>query len=77
MVRCRMLPLYRIKAQHMSRMRKIALIGIAVVTVAAIILKIFNISPAIVAVHALPFCIILLIDITNKRSPYKGDEPQS
>lgn len=51
----------------MSKLRKIALIGIAVVAVATIALKIAGIYPGIVAVHALPFCMMLLIDITRKK----------
>jgi hypothetical protein len=52
---------------HMSKLRKIALIGIAVVAVATIALKIAGIYPGIVAVHALPFCMLLIIDISRKR----------
>ena len=62
--------------QKMSRMRKIAFIGIGVVVVATIIFKILNIYPGIVAVHALPFCMLLLIDISRKRSANTGDQPQ-
>ena len=51
----------------MSKLRKIALGGIAVVVVATIAFKIAGIYPGIVAVHALPFCIMLMIDISRKR----------
>lgn len=61
---------------NMTTMRKIALGGIAVVIVATIALKIAGIYPGIVAVHALPFCIMLLIDITNKRSSTIRDEQE-
>jgi hypothetical protein len=56
----------------MSKLRKIALIGIAVVVLATIGLKIAGIYPGIVAVHALPFCMMLIIDITRKKE--KKDE---
>jgi hypothetical protein len=46
------------------------------VVVATIIFKILNIYPGIVAVHALPFCMLLLIDISRKRSANTGDQPQ-
>ncbi|MCU0433897.1 MAG: hypothetical protein MUC87_10625 [Bacteroidia bacterium] len=58
----------------MSKMRKIAFGGIGVVIVASIALKIAGIHPGIVAVHALPFCMLLLIDITHKRSRQNSDE---
>lgn len=54
-------------------MRKIALGGIGVVVVASIALKIAGIHPGIVAVHALPFCMLLLIDFTHRRSRQSGD----
>lgn len=53
----------------MSRMRKIALIGIAVALVAAVVAKIFGYPPAIAGVHALPFCMLLLIDASRKKTP--------
>lgn len=59
----------------MSRLRKIALIGIGVVAVATIALKIAGIYPGIVAVHALPFCMMLIIDFTRKKEK-KNEEPK-
>lgn len=58
----------------MSKMRKIALGGIGVVVVASIALKIAGIPPGIVAVHALPFCMLLLIDLSHRRSRQSGDQ---
>lgn len=60
----------------MSKLRKIALIGIAVVVVATIGLKIAGIYPGIVAVHALPFCMMLIIDLTRKRENKNEDSPK-
>lgn len=57
-------------------MRKIALIGIGVVVVATIIFKLLNIYPGIVAVHALPFCMLLLIDLSRKRQDRTTDQQQ-
>lgn len=51
----------------MSKLRKIALIGIGVVVLATIGLKIAGIYPGIVAVHALPFCMMLIIDLSRKK----------
>jgi len=60
----------------MSKLRKIALIGIAVVVVATIALKIAGIYPGIVAVHALPFCMLLIIDISRKSEKKDEKNPQ-
>jgi hypothetical protein len=51
----------------MSKLRKIALTGIALVAIATIGFKIAGIYPGIVAVHALPFCLMLIIDISRKK----------
>jgi|GEM_PF-1094373 hypothetical protein len=59
----------------MSKLRKIALIGIGVVVIATIGLKIAGIYPGIVAVHALPFCMMLIIDLTRKKTN-KNDETE-
>jgi uncharacterized membrane protein YesL len=59
----------------MSKLRKIALIGIGVVVIATIGLKIAGIYPGIVAVHALPFCMMLIIDLTRKKMN-KNDETE-
>jgi FtsH-binding integral membrane protein len=64
------------KSRIMSKMRKIALGGIGVVVLASIALKIAGIHPGIVAVHALPFCMLLLIDLTHKRSRESSDQDQ-
>ena len=58
----------------MSKLRKIGLIGVGVVIIATIAFKIAGIYPGIVAVHALPFCIILMIDFTRKRDRNNGDQ---
>lgn len=60
----------------MSKLRKISLIGIGVVVIATIGLKIAGIYPGIVAVHALPFCMMLIIDITRKREKKNENPPQ-
>lgn len=52
----------------MTRMRKIALIGIASAAVLTVIAVIFGFPPAVAGVHALPFCMLLIIDISRKRS---------
>jgi uncharacterized membrane protein YesL len=59
----------------MTKLRKIALIGIGVVVIATIGLKIAGIYPGIVAVHALPFCMMLIIDLTRKKMN-KNDETE-
>lgn len=51
----------------MTRMRKIALIGIASATVLMIIAIIAGFPPAVAGVHALPFVVLLLFDISRKR----------
>ncbi len=61
---------------HMSKLRKIALIGIGVVIIATIGFKIAGIYPGIVAVHALPFCMMLILDMTRKKEK-KDDQPKS
>lgn len=61
--------------RKMTKLRKIALIGIGVVLVATIGLKIAGIYPGIVAVHALPFCMMLIIDLTRKKEK-KDEKPQ-
>jgi hypothetical protein len=51
----------------MTRMRKIALIGIGVSFVLTIIAVYFGLPPAVAGVHALPFCMLLIIDISRKK----------
>jgi hypothetical protein len=53
----------------MSKMRKIALIGIAGAVVLTILAVIFGFPPAVAGVHALPFCMLLIIDISRKKDP--------
>lgn len=58
----------------MSKLRKIAYGGLIVVAIATIGLKIAGIFPGIVAVHALPFCILLMIDISRKRDRERNEK---
>jgi hypothetical protein len=51
----------------MSKLRKIALGGLAVVAVVTTILVLNGYYAGIAAVHALPFCMMLLIDFTRKK----------
>jgi hypothetical protein len=55
----------------MSKLRKIGIIGLIVVAIATIGLKIAGIYPGIVAVHALPFCVMLMIDFSRKRDRHE------
>ena len=59
----------------MSRMRKIGFAGLVVVIIATIGLKIAGIYPGIVAVHALPFCLLLMIDFLRKHERKKPPGP--
>jgi hypothetical protein len=52
----------------MSKLKKTGLIGLAVVLILTIILKIAGIFPGIAAGFALPFCMMLLIDYSRKKS---------
>ena len=58
----------------MSKLRKIAIGGLIVVAIATIALKIAGIYPGIVAVHALPFCIMLMIDLSRKRDRHEKNQ---
>jgi fatty acid desaturase len=53
----------------MSRLRKIALIGIGAAAVLTGLAVWFGFPPAVAGVHALPFCMLLIIDISRKKSP--------
>jgi len=53
----------------MSKMRKVALIGIASAAVLTVVAVIFHFPPAVAGVHALPFCMLLIIDMSRKRTP--------
>ena len=48
-------------------MRKVALIGIGVSVVLTILAIFFGLPPAVAGVHALPFCMLLIIDISRKK----------
>ena len=52
----------------MSKLRKIALIGIGVAVLATIIALIFGFPPAAAGVHALPFCMMLITDISREKN---------
>jgi hypothetical protein len=52
----------------MSKLRKIALIGIGAAVLATIIAVIFGFPPAVAGVHALPFCMMLIIDMSRKKN---------
>lgn len=56
----------------MTRMRKIALIGIAAAAVLTVLAVIFGFPPAVAGVHALPFCMLLIIDISRKKETPKN-----
>jgi hypothetical protein len=58
----------------MSKLRKIAIAGLIVVAIATIAFKIAGIYPGIVAVHALPFCIMLMIDLSRKRDRHEPNK---
>jgi hypothetical protein len=51
----------------MSKLRKIALIGIGAAVVLTIIAIIAGYPPAVAGVHALPFCMLLIIDSSRNR----------
>jgi hypothetical protein len=52
----------------MSKMRKVALIGIASAVALTILAVIFGYPAAVAGVHALPFCMLLIIDISRNKS---------
>jgi hypothetical protein len=49
-------------------MRKIALIGIASAVALTILAVIFGYPAAVAGVHALPFCMLLIIDISRNKT---------
>jgi hypothetical protein len=59
----------------MSKLRKIGIGGLVVVIIATIAFKIAGIYPGIVAVHALPFCLMLMIDFSRKRDNKNDQNP--
>ncbi|HTF05001.1 MAG TPA: hypothetical protein VK826_13330 [Bacteroidia bacterium] len=59
----------------MSKLRKIGIGGLVVVIIATIAFKIAGIYPGIVAVHALPFCLMLMIDFSRKRDKNNDQNP--
>lgn len=60
----------------MSKMKKIALIGIGAATILTILAVIFGYPPAVAGVHALPFFMLLIID-SSRRKPKSGDSENS
>lgn len=58
----------------MTRLRKIAYIGIASAAVLTIVAVIFGFPPAVAGVHALPFFVLLMIDSSRSR---QGPPPNS
>ena len=65
------LPVSRLMSIHylysMTKLRKIALIGIASAFVLTILAVIYGFPPAVAGVHALPFCMLLIIDMSRKK----------
>jgi hypothetical protein len=61
----------------MTKMRKIALIGIASAAVLTVLAVIFGFPPAVAGVHALPFCMLLIIDISRNKYENTGNEPDT
>lgn len=53
---------------NMTRMRKVALIGIASAVALTVLAVIFDYPAAVAGVHALPFCMLLIIDISRNRT---------
>jgi hypothetical protein len=49
-------------------MRKIALIGIASAVALTILAVMFDYPAAVAGVHALPFCMLLIIDISRNKT---------
>ncbi|MBI3512336.1 MAG: hypothetical protein HY064_16870 [Bacteroidetes bacterium] len=58
-------------------MRKIALIGIASAAALTVVAVIFGYPPAVAGVHALPFCLLLLLDSSRNRKKNSGNENTS
>jgi len=58
----------------MTKMRKIALIGIASAVVLTILAVIFDYPAAVAGVHALPFCMLLIIDMSRNKADDPGNE---
>lgn len=52
----------------MSKMRKIALLGIGGAVVLTVLAVIFDFPPVIGGIHALPFCMLLIIDSSRKKT---------
>jgi hypothetical protein len=59
----------------MSKMRKIALIGMGAATVLTILAVIFGFPPAVAGVHALPFAMLFIIDLSRKK-PDQSSNPE-
>lgn len=58
----------------MTRMRKIALIGIGAAAVLTVIAVVAGFPPAVAGVHALPFCMLLIVDLSRKREKSQEKE---
>lgn len=59
---------------HMSKMRKIALIGIGAAAVLTVLAVIFGYPPAVAGVHSLPFFMLLIIDSSRRKPKDPGAE---
>lgn len=59
----------------MSKLRKIAFIGIGVAAVLTVLAVIFGYPPAVAGVHSLPFFMLLIIDSSRRRNPEKTGSP--
>jgi hypothetical protein len=59
----------------MSKMRKVALIGMGAATVLTILAVIFGFPPAVAGVHALPFAMLFIIDLSRKK-PDQTSSPE-
>jgi hypothetical protein len=55
-------------------MRKIALIGIASAAALTVLAVIFDYPAAVAGVHALPFCMLLIIDISRNKTGNSNQE---
>ncbi|TND09197.1 MAG: hypothetical protein FD123_1600 [Bacteroidetes bacterium] len=60
----------------MTRLRKIALIGIASAAVLTVIAVLAGFPPAVAGVHALPFCMMLIVDISRKKKEHGAEEKE-
>jgi hypothetical protein len=61
----------------MSKMRKIAFIGIGAAVLLTILAVIFGYPPAVAGVHALPFFMLLIIDSSRDRKKANANSNQT